>query len=60
MRKLNPLWSAMLIAMACTQAQAMSLTDAIQSTLENHPELRADINSRLTADEQAKMAKGGY
>ncbi|MCQ2047242.1 TolC family type I secretion outer membrane protein [Stutzerimonas stutzeri] len=60
MRKLTPLWSAMLLAMACSQAQAMSLTEAIQSTLENHPELRADINSRLTADEQAKMAKGSY
>jgi len=60
MRKLTPLWSAMLMAMACSQAQAMNLTEAIQSTLNNHPELRADINSRLSADEQAKMAKGGY
>ncbi len=60
MRKLTPLWSAMLIAMACSESQAMNLTEAIQSTLTNHPELRADINSRLTADEQAKMAKGGY
>ncbi len=60
MRKLTPLWSAMLIAMACSESLAMNLTEAIQSTLTNHPELRADINSRLTADEQAKMAKGGY
>ena len=60
MRRLTPLWSAMLLAMACSQAQAMDLTEAIQSTLANHPELQADINSRLTADAQAKMAKAGY
>src|SRR5690606_16587384 len=60
MRKLTPLWSAMLVAMACSQVQAMDLTEAIQSTLTNHPELQANINNRLSADEQAKMAKGGY
>lgn len=60
MRRLTPLWSAMLVAMACSQTQAMDLTEAIQSTLANHPELQAEINSRLTADAQAKMAKGGY
>jgi adhesin transport system outer membrane protein len=38
----------------------MNLTEAIQSTLANHPELQADINSRLSADAQAKMAKAGY
>ncbi len=59
MRKLTPLWTGMLIAMA-GQAHAMSLTEAIQSTLTNHPELRAQINGRLSADEQVKMAKAGY
>lgn len=60
MRKLTPLWSAMLVAMACSHAHAMNLTEAVQSTLANHPELQADINSRLSADAQAKMAKAGY
>ena len=61
MRVLTPLCSAVLLAMACTsQAQAMNLTEAIQSTLDNHPELQADINSRLSADEEVNVAKGGY
>lgn len=60
MRALTPLWSAMLLAFASTQVQAMNLTDAIQSTLDTHPELRAASNARLVADEQVKVAKGGY
>ncbi|WP_095145626.1 MULTISPECIES: TolC family outer membrane protein [unclassified Pseudomonas] len=61
MRVFTPLCSAILLAMACThQAQAMSLTDAIQSTLDNHPELHASENNRLSADEDVKVAKGGF
>ncbi|MFZ3202353.1 MAG: TolC family outer membrane protein [Pseudomonas sp.] len=60
MRALNPLWSSMLLALACTQTQAMTLSEAIQSTLDNHPEIHAGINSRLSSDEEVKMAKGGY
>ncbi|WP_347904676.1 TolC family outer membrane protein [Pseudomonas purpurea] len=61
MRVFTPLCSAILLAMACTQqAQAMSLTEAIQSTLDNHPELRASQNNRLSADEDVKVAKGGF
>ncbi|MGE7956751.1 TolC family outer membrane protein [Pseudomonas sp. NPDC089530] len=61
MRVFHPLSSAILLVMACThQAQAMSLTEAIQSTLDNHPELRASQDSRLSADEDIKVAKGGF
>lgn len=60
MRVLTPLWSAMLLAMAAGQAQAMDLTEAIQSTLNNHPEIHASVNNRLVADENMKIAKGGY
>jgi adhesin transport system outer membrane protein len=60
MRVLNPLWSTVLLALACTQAQAITLSEAIQSTLDSHPEIHAGINSRLSADEEVKMAKGGY
>ncbi|MCO6059566.1 TolC family outer membrane protein [Pseudomonas sp. MOB-449] len=60
MRTFTPLWSGMLLAMAATQIQAMTLTDAIQSTLEKHPELLASAQNRLVADEEAKVAKGGY
>ncbi|MDH1262526.1 MULTISPECIES: TolC family outer membrane protein [unclassified Pseudomonas] len=60
MRAFNPLWSSILLAMACSQAQAITLTEAIQSTLDNHPEIRSGINSRLSSDEEVKIAKGGY
>ncbi|MEX6502534.1 TolC family outer membrane protein [Pseudomonas zhanjiangensis] len=60
MRVFNPLWSSMLLTIACTQAQAITLSEAIQSTLDNHPEIHAGINSRLSSDEEVKMAKGGY
>ncbi|MFI8481219.1 TolC family outer membrane protein [Pseudomonas sp. NPDC078700] len=60
MSALNVLYSGILIAMTFSQAQAMSLSEAIQSTLDNHPELHAGMNSRLSADEEVKIAKGGY
>ncbi|MDE3739734.1 adhesin transport system outer membrane protein [Metapseudomonas resinovorans] len=60
MRTFTPLWSSILLAMAATQIQAMTLTDAIQSTLDKHPELLASAQNRLVADEEAKVAKGGY
>ena len=61
MRVLTPLCSAVLLAAVCAQqAQAMSLTEAIQSTLDYHPELLASENNRLSADEDVKVAKGGY
>lgn len=60
MRALNPLYLAMVVAMASTPLQAMNLTEAIQSTLDNHPELAASVSQRLAADEGVKIAKGGY
>ena len=61
MRQLTPLCSAILLAMACSsQAHAMSLTDAIQSTIATHPELASRVDSRLSADEDVKVAKGGF
>ncbi len=60
MRTLTPLWSAILLALATTPIHAMTLTDAIQSTLDKHPELLASAQNRLVADEEVKVAKGGY
>ena len=60
MRALTPLCSSILLAIACTNAQAMTLSEAIQSTIDNHPELHASMNDRLSADEDVKVAKGGY
>ena len=41
-------------------AHALSLPEAMQSALNVHPEIRADINARLAAEEQMKAARGGY
>ncbi|WP_426141625.1 TolC family outer membrane protein [Pseudomonas sp. DWP3-1-2] len=60
MRDLTPLYAAVVLAVACAQAQAMSLTEAIQSTIDNHPEIQASKNDRLSADEEVNVAKGGY
>jgi adhesin transport system outer membrane protein len=60
MRDLTPLYCAIVLAVASAQAQAMSLTQAIQSTIDNHPEIHASVNNRLSADEDVNVAKGGY
>lgn len=60
MRDLTPLYGAVVLAVACAQAQAMTLTDAIQNTIDNHPEIQASKNNRLSADEDVNVAKGGY
>src|SRR5690606_39963264 len=41
-------------------AHALSLPEAMQSALNVHPEIRADISARLAAEEQMKAARGGY
>ena len=60
MRDLTPLYSAVVLAVACAQAQAITLNEAIQSTVDNHPEIHASKNDRLSADEEVNVAKGGY
>ncbi|NER61716.1 TolC family outer membrane protein [Pseudomonas sp. MAFF212428] len=60
MRVLTPLSSAILFAMVCANAQAMSLSQAVQSAVDYHPENKAGINNRLSADEDVKAARGGY
>jgi adhesin transport system outer membrane protein len=60
MRKLSTLSSAILLATACSQANALSLAEAIQSTLETNPEIQASVSGRLIADEENKIARGGY
>ena len=60
MRALNPLWSSFVLAAVCSQAQGITLSEAIQSTLDNHPEVHAGANNRLSSEEELKIAKGGY
>lgn len=58
--RLSPLCVGILMAAGFNQVSAMSLSEAIQSTIDNHPEIHAGTNSRLAADEDLKIAKGGY
>ncbi|CAG8871299.1 Outer membrane efflux protein BepC [Pseudomonas fluorescens] len=60
MRVLTPITSAILLAMASAGAQAMSITEAIQNAVDQHPEVHSNRNSRLSADEDVKFARGGY
>ncbi|MBV2131405.1 TolC family outer membrane protein [Pseudomonas sp. MAP12] len=56
----SSMWVGLLLAAGFNQASAMSLTEAIQSTIDNHPEIHAASNNRLSADEELKIAQGGY
>ena len=41
-------------------AHGQTLTEAMQSALEAHPEVQAGIHARLSVEEQMKAARGGY
>lgn len=60
MRVIAPLTAAILLATAGMQVQAMSITEAVQSAVDKHPEVSEYRNSRLSADEDVKFARGGY
>ncbi|MFB4392194.1 MULTISPECIES: TolC family outer membrane protein [unclassified Pseudomonas] len=60
MRVPTPITRAILLAMACGQAQAMSINEAVQNAVDHHPEISESRNSRLSADEDVKFARGGY
>ncbi len=60
MRALHPRWAGVALTLVCVQVHAITLSEAIQNTLDNHPEISAGINSRLSADEEVRVARGGY
>ncbi|MDV9033155.1 TolC family outer membrane protein [Pseudomonas sp. RAC1] len=60
MRVPTPITSAILLAMVCANAQAMSITEAVQSAVDYHPQISSNRNSKLSADEDVKFARGGY
>ncbi|MBC3411963.1 MULTISPECIES: TolC family outer membrane protein [Pseudomonas] len=60
MRVLTPITGAILLAMTCANTQAMSLNEAVQSAVDYHPQISSYRNSRLSADEDVKFARGGY
>lgn len=41
-------------------AHGQTLSEAMQSALQVHPEIQAGINARLSVEEQMKAARGGY
>lgn len=56
MRKPAQFASAVLVAMTCSQLEAMNLNEAIQSTLDSHKGLRADINNRSSRENELLTA----
>ena len=60
MRVLTPITSAILLAMASANIQAMSITEAVQNAVDHHPQISSYRNSRLSADEDVKFARGGF
>lgn len=42
------------------QAEAQTLSQAMQAALDGHPEIQAGMNRRLAADQDLQAAKGGY
>ena len=42
------------------QAEAQTLSQAMQAALDVHPEIQAGVNRRLSADQDLQAAKGGY
>jgi len=60
MRILTPLCSAVLLAMMGANVQAMTLQEAIQTTIDFHPDLQSNIHNRLSSDQDRKVASSGY
>lgn len=60
MRVLTPLCSAVLLAMMGANVQAMTLQEAIQTTIDFHPDLQSNIHNRLSSDQDRKVASSGY
>ncbi|MCQ4348416.1 TolC family outer membrane protein [Pseudomonas stutzeri] len=56
----SSLWVGLLLSAGFSQVSAMTLTEAIQSTIDHHPEIHAGTNSRLAAQEELNIARGGY
>jgi adhesin transport system outer membrane protein len=55
------LFSVLPLALAISfSVQAQTLSEAMQSALDVHPEVRAGVNARLAVEEQLNAAKGGY
>ena len=58
--RFEPHHTALLLALASANVQAMSITEAVQSAVDYHPQVSSNRNSKLSADEDVKFARGGY
>lgn len=52
--------SAIALTLTVSCAQAQTLQQAIQHTIDTHPELMGSINGRLSADQDLRAAQAGY
>ncbi|GGK02874.1 TolC family outer membrane protein [Pseudomonas matsuisoli] len=52
--------SAIALALSVGYVQAQTLQQAMQQTIDSHPELQGSINSRLSADQDLRAARAGY
>ncbi|MFK3711103.1 TolC family outer membrane protein [Leclercia adecarboxylata] len=48
------------LVLSATQSQATTLEQAVKDSLLWHPEVNASVNSRYSADQDLRAAKGGY
>ncbi|WP_439889336.1 TolC family outer membrane protein [Pseudomonas sp. MBLB4123] len=58
--RLSTLFPISLSLAVSLSAQGQTLSEAMQSALDVHPEIQAGINARLSVEEQMKAARGGY
>ena len=58
--RLSALFPISLSLAVSLSAQGQTLSEAMQSALDVHPEIQAGINARLSVEEQMKAARGGY
>ncbi|WP_313651541.1 TolC family outer membrane protein [Pseudomonas soli] len=54
------LFAALPFTFITTLVQAQTLPEAMQKTLEVHPEIQAGVNARAAVDHQLRAAQGGY
>ena len=62
MKSLTP-WQFLVLPLTLSVSlavSAQSLPEAIQTAIDNHPELRASASSRLSAEEDLRGARAGY
>lgn len=62
MKSLTP-WQVVALPLTLSVSlavSAQSLPEAIQTAIDNHPELRASASSRLSAEQDLKGARAGY